>query len=309
MALIALPLLVTRVLVACNDESEPPRESATVGSPEPSLEVEHLARIHVSAFDGGHGPRGATLAVDARFAAFHGLDLEEAAIRASVPPLWAELLTPGECVALPRTGRGDARESDPDNDRELSLLDAGDLRVTLGDLEQALPIVLVPDLVPWVSGVEYAWTSQTRRDGLAGPSRADDEPLPVSIQATGGDAELPGFSLQTTLPSPIELVADDGPSPTDGFALSWSRGDAGELMLLEFSSQRPEQGRPTIACRVEDEGRAAISRATLASAGLRVDGPLLIVARRQRVERTAIGAFDAVELVAESTHALSVEGD
>lgn len=305
--MLAVPLLASPALAACNDDTEPPREAAAVSTSELTLEAEHLGRIHVAAFVGGHGPRGATLAVEARFAAFRGLDLDEAAVRASVPPLWAELLSPGECVALPRTTRGEGREPEPGSERELSLLDAGDLRVTLGDLEQVLPMVLVPDLVPWVSGVEYAWTSQAQRDGLAGPSRADDEPLPVRIEATGGDVELPAFALQTTLPSPVELTADDGPTPTDAFALSWSRGDADETMLLEFSSQRTEQGQPTVACRVEDEGRATISRSTLASAGLRLDGPVQIVARRQRVERAAVGAFDAVEVVAESTHALSVD--
>lgn len=302
-AALALPLFFT----ACNDESDTPRESAVVSAPAATLAFEHLARVHVAAYEGARGPRGSSLAVEARFAAFAGLDLEEAAIRASVSPLWSELLSPGECIALPRSPRGEPRELDVGAERELLLLDAGDLRVQLGDLEQLLPIVLVPDLVPWVSGVEYVWTSTTTREGLAGPSRANDEPLPVRIEASGNDADLPSFSLETMLPSPIELAADEGATIVDTLSFSWTRGERDEAFLLEFSNTRAEAGAPTVACLVEDEGRAVISRATLASAGLRIDGPVEVVARRQRIERVSVGAFDAIEVVTEAVDALTLE--
>jgi hypothetical protein len=299
----ALALTAT---TACNDETEPAREGSIAATSETNPTFEHVARVHVAAYEDGHGPRGASLVVEARFAAFRGLDLDEAAIRASISPLWSELMTPGECIALPRAPRGDAREIDVAAERELLLLDAGDVRVQLGDLEQALPIVLVPDLVPWVSGVEYVWMSTTRRDGLAGPSRADDEPLPVRIDAAGGDPDLPAFTLQTTLPSPIGLAADDPSTLVDTLTFSWSRGERGEAFVLEFSSANGESGSPTIACLVEDEGRATIAHATLESAGLRGDGPLHVVARRQRVERVSVGAFDGIEIVTEASHWLTL---
>ncbi len=94
------------------------------------------------------------LEVSARFAFVRGLDEEFVRARIDVPVLPHEALRPGECVPSASLVL-EAAEPDDNEARELVLLDAGDLSVRVGESDFDVPLALVPDLLPYMSGVEY----------------------------------------------------------------------------------------------------------------------------------------------------------
>src|SRR5690606_22247080 len=141
--------------IACTEDSVDSR--GTVVAEQVAGESGHLGRIHVVL-----QPRPdelepePELQISGRFVEYRGLSETLVRARANLPvPAWEQLVV-GQCVAsealLPVPGALPAS----DHARELLMIDAGDLRVGLGNSKErpgewqefVAPLSLVPDILP-----------------------------------------------------------------------------------------------------------------------------------------------------------------
>jgi hypothetical protein len=246
------------------------------------------------------------LQISGRFIEYRGVTESFVRARANLPvPVW-EQLVPGQCVAseqlLPTT-------SSPrdDDDRELSMIDAGDLRVVLGNREFVAPLALVPDLLPWLSGVEY--THVDDRIPMLGVEPDGTSPVVVSIDGSS-DGSLEGFSSSVVVPVPLALEAAKASS--NRLTIDWQPpGDNGQTIVLRLQAFVATDGvsEPAgeeVTCLVADTGRADLALAPLARAGLGVEsgsperaGLLRVSASRFDVAQVSAGNFGLVDVFVE----------
>ncbi|MBA3548615.1 MAG: hypothetical protein H0T76_19190 [Nannocystis sp.] len=284
--------LATVALVACSGVDEPGAVNSSVTEPS---QPGRLARIQVVLQPPGETPGDEpALEVIARFVHYRGLDLAAVRARVDLPPLVIDRLRIGQCVASEQLW--DPAEpvesaSSTSASRELVLLDAGNVAVQIGDASIDLPLSLVPDLLPYMSGVAYDHVSE------ALPARAwpQGEPSPSALTITvegAGDDELPGFSVRAPIPEAVALQAT--PSTDRGsLLLEWRPDGRGLPVVVRLSSFiGSEPAGDEITCLFSDAGSHRIDLDDLRAAGLDTSGDTL----RIGTSRLARRRFDAGEL-------------
>ncbi len=245
----------------------------------------------------------------ARFAMVHGLDEEFVRARADMPDLLEDLLNPGQCAAESALWPSELADQTTDVDsselgRELLLVDAGELEVQLGGARLHVPLTLVPDLLPYMSGVEYAYFADS-------PVLPDmDDPETVTVVAAGGlTDELPAFTVESPMPGALELTytADDQASlrGPDGGALvvRWDADGEDDDATVGLRLTPLLTGEPLgddILCLVADRGQTRLDLNELRTLGFAPDADAVrIEASRTRTSLFDAGAWAGTELVVE----------
>ncbi len=285
----AIVALATVGLVACSGVDEPGVANSTT---EPSAPG-RLARIQVVLQPPGETPDDEpALEIAARFVQYRGLDLAAVRSRVDLPPLVLDRLRVGQCVASEQLwlGADEPPATASSGTRELVLLDAGNVAVQIGDARIDLPLSLVPDLLPYMSGIAYDHVSETL------PARAwpTGEPSPSALTITvegAGDDELPGFTVRAPIPEAVVLQAT--PTPDRGsLLLEWRPDGRGQPVVFRLSSFiGSEPAGDEITCLFSDAGSQRVDLDDLRAAGLDISGDTL----RIGTSRFARRPFDAGE--------------
>lgn len=242
----------------------------------------------------------------ARFAMVRGLDEEFVRARADMPDLLEDLLNPGQCAAESALWPSELATDPVDSSelgRELLLVDVGELEVQLGNARLAVPLSLVPDLLPYMSGVEYAYFA----DSPTLPGM--DDPNSVTVVAAGGlTDELPAFTVESAMPGALELTYTDddlaslrGP---DGGALvlRWNaNGDDDAALGLRLTPLLGDEPLgDDIICLVSDRGQTRLDLTELRTLGFAPDADAVrIEASRSQTSLFDVGAWAGTELVVE----------
>jgi len=286
----AAVVLATVGLVACSGVDEP-GVANSVAEPGP---VGRLARIQVvlQPPDATPGDEPA-LEITARFVQYRGLDVAAVRARVDLPPLVIDRLRVGQCIASDQLwlGADEPAARDAGGSRELVLLDAGNVAVQIGDSSIDLPLALVPDILPYMSGVAYDHVSET----LPAHAWPLGEPSPSALQIAvegAGDDELPGFTVRAPIPEAVVLQAT--PSPDRGsLLLEWRPDGRGQPVVFRLSSFiGSEPAGDEITCLFSDAGSQRVDLDDLRAAGLDISGDTL----RIGTSRLARRRFDAGEL-------------
>jgi len=285
-------------LVGCSEAST---------RPDPEGEVLRLGRVHLVlepsedrvAADDTSDSAEAQLDVTARFAFVRGLDEDFVRARVGMPVLAHEQVQVSECVLSDSltvdpgepsaAGPATIGTPDPSDLRELVLVDAGDLTVRIGDTDVDVPLALVPDLLPYMSGVEYL--QETEMGPLA------DTVPPVTIQARGSQTDdLPPFVAEGRVPAQLALGASEADLEEQfegALVIRWQRAsedgadDPITMRLLPLLGDEPIGEE--ITCVIADRGEARIDIARLHTLGL----PAQADAVRLTASRVAVTTFDA----------------
>lgn len=277
--------LAVGVWGACSGVDE---NGATTGLSEPP--VGRLGRIHVAVQAPAEiASDGPALEISARFVQYRGLDAAAVRQRVGLLPLASERLRVGECTASePAWEEPAARE--PSASREVSLIDVGNIAVQLGEASIDVPLSLVPDLLAYMSGVQYDLASEVL------PARAwpRGEPGPSTVTLTvdgAGDDELPGFSVRAPLPEPVVLQAT-ATADRGSLLLEWGPDGRGAPIVLRLASFiGSEFAGEEVACLVSDTGSHRVDLDALRAAGWGLSGDTLRVGA-SRISRTRLDAGD-----------------
>ena len=262
-----------------------------------AAEVGRIARIHL-VLQPAPDPLGVDPQLDlrARFAAYRGLDADLARARIGLAPLPHARVGAGSCMPSDHL---DVEPSDRalGDDPELLLVDGGDLRLRVADLDLDVPLVLVPGLLPYMSGVEYALV----RDHLPTTFVPGERPAVALDLAGRGDDELPALRLRARLPPPIDLRAELtlDPSLID---LRWRPAPVpGAPLLVRLGAYvGGEAIGHEVTCAFVDRGELRLDLAELRRLGLGGAGEgLKITASRADVAAFEVGEFSAGELIIE----------
>lgn len=259
-----------------------------------------LGRVHVvlepslDSADVAEADAPPALEVSARFAYFRGLDEDFVRARIDMPTLAGDLLQPGQCVPSHQLDITEVSGEVDGEIRELVLVDAGNLTVEIGEARFDVPVSLVPDLLPYMSGVEYLYDADVMPVVLAA-----DAPTPVSVSAEGSRTdELPPFVVQSQVPVPLDLESTDtdlGELDEDALAIQWrSTPSPTEVIVVRLSSfVGSEPAGNEVTCVFTDDGEARLDLARVRSLGLGASGDIVQLSA-SRMHRTI---FDAGELV------------
>jgi hypothetical protein len=251
------------------------------------------------------------LQIHGRFIEYRGVSEALVRARANLPvPVWDQLVL-GQCVAsqalLPSEG---AHSGGSNQRRELLMIDGGDLRVTLGEREFVAPLALVPDILPWLSGVEYGHVD----DRIPRLAVEPDGTSPMTVSLDGSpDGMLEGFVINVAVPAQLSVERADLSS--DSLTIDWhppgtrvgnSVGESVEFVVLRLQAFTPSEGggdEPVgeeITCVVADSGRADLAVAPLVSAGLGEAAELLRVSiSRFDVTQVRAGSFGVIDVFVE----------
>jgi hypothetical protein len=278
---------------ACTDE-DPPSVSDDEGT------ALRLGRVHVvlepslDAADIAEADAPPALEVSARFAYFRGLDEDFVRARIDMPTFAGDVLQPGQCVPSHQLDMTEASGEVDGEIRELVLVDAGNLTVEIGDARFDVPVSLVPDLLPYMSGVEYLYDADVMPVVLA-----TDAPTPVRVSAEGSrTGELPPFAVQSQVPVGLDLQATEADLrelDENVLAIRWqSRSGPTEAVVVRLASfVGSEPAGSEITCVFADDGGARLDLARIRSLGLGASGDVLQLSA-SRMHRTT---FDTGELV------------
>ncbi|MCA9660342.1 MAG: hypothetical protein KC486_18510 [Myxococcales bacterium] len=228
------------------------------------------------------------LDISARFVAFRGLDEEFVRGRVGLGQLPYERLEPGTCVVSEALDGVDVRERSDGPERELHLVDAGNLRVSFGDIQTDVPLVLLPDLLPYMTGVEYEQVT----DALPTVFVYDDvHELSVEIEGSGDD-EIPATTLTTRMPPRLDLKSNFSLDPSV-IELRWRGAPRSDLpMILRIGAYvGSEPVGAEVTCAVVDRGSYRLDLRELRGLGLGVAGEGLHI----RASRYEPMTFDAGE--------------
>lgn len=311
-ALLALGLAVG--MTACTDAGPGPGTGEGGNGGADEAEDLRLGRVHVvlstppveGDLDSADSADAAGFELTARFAMVRGLEEEFVRARADMPDLLEDLLNPGQCATESALWPSDLADP-PDSaelGRELVLVDAGELEVHLGNARLEVPLTLVPDLLPYMSGVEYAYFA----DSPVLPEM--DDPDTVTVVAAGGlTDELPAFTVESPVPGALELTytAED---------LGSLRGPGGGALVVRWDAQAEDDdaavglrltpmlsGEPLgddIVCLVADRGQTRLDLTELRTLGFAPDADAVHVeASRSRTSLFDAGAWAGTELVVE----------
>lgn len=291
---------------ACSAVSDDGTGTNSLGEP---LPTHALARVQVVLQPPGEAPSDdPALEVFARFVQYRGLDEASARARADLPQLAIDRLRPGQCLATeqlwlaaedPSAAPAPAPSA---TRRELVLIDAGNLAVQIGEASVEVPLSLVPDLLPYMSGVEYDYVSEALPPS-AWP-RGEPSPTALTITVDGaGDDELASFRVRAPIPEAVALQAT--PSPDRGsLLLEWRPDGRGAPLLVRLSSFiGSEPAGDELTCLLSDAGNHRFDLDDLRSAGLDLSGDTLHLG----ASRIARVRFDAPELFTRDTAEVVVE--
>ncbi|RMG97094.1 MAG: hypothetical protein D6705_09595 [Deltaproteobacteria bacterium] len=137
---------------------------------------------------------------------------------------------------------------------EAVFLDAGDLEIQVGDARFEVPVHLVPDLLPFVSGVEYVLGAH------AVP--VDGGAMRVEVAGGAADEGVEPFRFAVAVEPVRDLVVlpgDDG-----ALWLAWARPtrEGGRVFVEIEDASSVEEGR--YLCTFADDGDARIDAEVLA---------------------------------------------
>lgn len=290
---------------ACSGVVDDSSSNNNLGEP---LPAHALARVQVVLQPPGEAPSDdPALEVLARFVQYRGLDEASARARADLPQLAIDRLRPGQCLAseqlwLAADEPAAAVTPPPAGRRELVLIDAGNLAVQIGEASVEVPLSLVPDLLPYMSGVEYDYVSESLPP--AAWPRGEPSPTSLTISVDGaGDDELAGFRVRAPIPEAVALQAT--PSTDRGsLLLEWRPDGRGAPLLVRLSSFiGSEPAGDELTCLLSDAGSHRFDLDDLRRAGLDLSGDTLHLG----ASRIARVRFDAPELFTRDTAEVVVE--
>ncbi len=283
-------------LSACTDAGSGPGDEG-LGDPSADADADadalEIGRVHVVLQPRAQNPRPDSDATDAfevtaRFALVRGLDEEFVRARVDMPFQPEEILSAGQCAteeALWSEGQQDDDGSEAAV-RELVLVDAGELEVGLGDARIEVPLSLVPDLLPYMSGVEYVYFA----DEVPSADRLGDT---LTVRAAGGLAdELPAFSVEGAIPTDLALdyTAEDLAALDEGaLVLRWNGAARGEVALRLTPTLGGEPLGDDVLCVVPDRGQTRLDLVELRTQGF----PTTADGVRVTASRTTYTLFDA----------------
>jgi len=293
--LCSIALLLAATLGGCAGEEPLDRIDAEFGEEHERVQT-HLGRVHVTLHTRGNllseqGEHG-RLDVTARFVESHGLDEAFVRSRADLWPQPEQLVSPGHCLASDQLSGFvplDAADTASTN-YELVLLDAGTVQLHVGVHNVDVPMVLAPDLVPSMHGVEYVYTNESA-DWLA-----DAEVLELEVEGSG-DETLPGFRHRIQLPEPLGFTARPAPLVTDTIELRWQAGGGNPVV-------RVLGDEADVTCVLQDTGQF---RLDLQGIGLDAAPSLDISASRTHLGRFDAGEFAGGEVIVEVREQARVE--
>lgn len=288
----ALALALATVLPACADGAEPRNEDFA----DEAAESLRIGRVHVVIEPDSEDQ----LQITARFALIRGFDEDFGRARTDMVALPREVLRPGQCTG-DALGYADDADADADEPQELVLVDAGELNVNVNGENVAVPLSLVPDLLPYMTGVEYVYYG----DDLP---ESDAMGQTLTVEAEGSAAEqLPAFSVDGEIPTDVALR-----SQTDGDALvvQWSADDeqSGDTVTLRLTAT--EDGDivgDDITCLLDDRGQARLDLSALRRLGLPQNADAVrVIASRISESSFDAGEFTGSELIVERRSTVSV---
>jgi hypothetical protein len=282
--------------------------------PDPEGEVLRLGRVHIvlepsedrdAADEASEESGDAQLDVTARFAFVRGLDEDLVRAHASMPVLAHEQVPLSECLPSDQLSidPGEPTGLDPDI-RELVLVDAGDLTVRIGDTDVEVPLELVPDLLPYMSGVEYLQEAQVV------PVAADAVP-DVTIRAAGSQTDdLPPFVLEGRVPPALRLEASEADLDeqfSGALVIRWRDTGVEPVIVRLLPLLGGEPVGEEITCVIADQGQGSLEFARLRTLGMPAQADAVrITASRIVVTGFDVGEFTGSELVIERRDRLYV---
>lgn len=273
-------------------------------APSPGSEpapLSRLARLHVIIQPPGEFTSDEpALEITGVFAQYRGFDDPGARARLDLHPLPVDRLRPGMCAPSEQVvALDEAAAKDSPAGRELVLLDAGNVAVRLGEAMIDVPLALLPDLVPTISGVTYIHVA----DFLPGGAWPTAEPAPTEllVRVDGEGDDLPGFTLRPPVPEALVPTAELSP---DGASLhlDWRPEGRGEPVALRFLGQIG--GEPVgeeVTCLADDDGGFRVDLDRLHALGLDGSAGNSLRITTTRAARTLfdVGEFTGAEVIVE----------
>jgi hypothetical protein len=172
----------------------------------------------------------------------------------------------------------------------------------LGNRELVTPLALVPDILPWLSGVEYAQVD----DRIPRLAVEPDGTSPIIVSVDGSpDGALEAFSASVAIPVP--LVLETAKVADDRLTIDWRPpGHNPQTIVLRLQAFTPsvdgvrEPAGEEITCLVSDTGRADLALGPFEGAGLGAGAELLRVsASRFDTLSISAGSFGNVDVFVE----------
>jgi hypothetical protein len=279
--------------------------------PDPEGEALRLGRVHIvleptedrDAAEDFVEANEAQLDVTARFAFVRGLDEDFVRARVGMPVLAHEQVPVSECVPSDQLAIDPGEPAALDGEmRELVLVDAGDLTVRIGDTDVDVPLALVPDLLPYMSGVEYLYYG----DGL--PEAMDSV---LAVEAEGSSTEeLPAFTVEGQVPAGLGLTfteEDLAELGDDALVFRWSSTGDGLVTVRLLPLIAGEPAGEEITCVLADAGQARLDLPELRTLGLPPAADTVrVVASRATTTTFDAGEFQTSELIVERRAAIQV---
>ncbi len=299
-----LAITVTSV-VGCTGEDLDAAQAA-----EAEAEPLRLGRVHVVLEPDSELPADEydddepdALEVTARFAFVRGLEEDFVRARVDMPVLPTDVVTPQSCIASDQLSTVDALEAPGEETRELHLVDAGDLRLQIGDdAAVEVPVSLVPDLLPYMTGFEYLYYGDELSAELS-----NEGTTAVVVEARGSQTEeFPPFRAEGLMPTPLALhvtEADLAELTRGALVLRWRGEDEADEELLTLRLTGLQGGEPVgadITCVVSDVGQVRLAFESLQTLGLMLDvDALRVTASRLQATQFDAGDFVGSELFVE----------
>lgn len=224
------------------------------------------------------------LSATAHLARYRALDPDQVARLLALPlDPQRELPALDECGWFDPTRDADEEDVAHDDEGEIDLLEAGDIRIVAPARSLALRPRSFAGLLPFVSGTVY---QEAQINVAAGFEQ------PIEISAAGG-AAVGGFGLRVLLPAlpavgvaaPVAATSAGGGAAsgaTPALELRWTVARAAaETMYLELQGTERPAG-PVLRCNVNDVGRFAVPRRLLDALDPMDTGGVLLEAVRLR---------------------------
>ena len=261
-----------------------------------------LGRVHVVLEPEAESDSADELQVTARFAFVRGLEEDFVRARLDMGLMPDEILKPTQCTSEDLHVVAE-EEQLGDEPRELVLVDAGDLSLRLGDTRMQVPLSLVPDLLPYMSGVEYVYYG----DGL--PEAMDSM---LAVEAEGSSTEeLPAFLVEAPVPAGLGLTfteEDLAELGEDALVFRWSPRAGDNLVTVRMTPLiGGEPAGEEITCVLADAGQARLDLTELRTLGLPPAAEAVrVVASRSTSTTFDAGEFQTSELIVERRAAIQV---
>ncbi len=245
--------------------------------------------------------------VTARFAYVRGFDEEFTRAQADIPVVASDVIRPGQCVPTDLLLVDHApSEPEPTDGREFVLLDAGEIAVDLAGNRIDIPVSLIPDLLPYMSGVEYVFLSDATVDPVIELTSFEAE-VHVTAEGTQSD-ELADFSIKGQLPTP-PVLSLDGSIEDNTLRLSWEGKAQSNPVIVRVATLAAGESTGTeVTCVFEDTGAGHIDVGILRLQGLDPSSADALALSASRLSRTTFdaGEFAAAELVVEVRDSITV---